>query len=41
LRARLWKSVEIAVITEEGVNIESNMTADTNWEIAHYVKGYE
>ena len=29
---------EIAVITEDGVTVESNMTADTNWDIAHYVK---
>jgi len=32
---------EIAVITNDGVVIESNMSAETNWEIAHMIKGYE
>jgi len=39
--ARSLNKFEIAVITEEGVTIETNMTAETNWDIAHYVKGYE
>jgi len=39
--ARSINKFEIAVITEDGVTVESNMTADTNWDIAHYVKGYE
>lgn len=38
--ARSINKFEIAVITEDGVTIESNMTADTNWELAHLVKGY-
>jgi len=39
--ARAINKFEIALITNEGVVIESNMTADTNWEIAHMIKGYE
>jgi len=39
--ARAINKFEIALITDEGVVIESNMTTDTNWEIAHMIKGYE
>lgn len=39
--ARAINKFEISVITEEGVQIESAMTQDTNWEVAHYVQGYE
>jgi len=39
--ARAINKFEIAVITNEGVVIESNMVADTNWEIAHMIQGYE
>lgn len=39
--ARAINKFEIAVVTDEGVVIETEMAADTNWEIAHMIKGYE
>jgi len=39
--ARAINKFEIAIITEDGCQIESNMTQNTNWEVAHYVQGYE
>jgi len=39
--ARAINKFEIAVITNDGVVVETDMTADTNWEIAHMIKGYE
>ncbi|XP_002160944.1 proteasome subunit beta type-4 isoform X1 [Hydra vulgaris] len=39
--ARSHNRFEISIITEEGVTMESNMSFETNWEIAHLVKGYE
>jgi len=39
--ARAINKFEIAVVTNEGVVVETNMEADTNWEIAHMIKGYE
>jgi len=36
--ARAINKFEIAIINEEGVAIDTNMTADTNWEIAHMIK---
>lgn len=39
--ARSINKFEVAVVNEDGVTIESGLTADTNWEIAHMIKGYE
>lgn len=38
---RAINKFEIAVITKDGVDIETEMTAETNWEIAHMIEGYE
>lgn len=39
--ARSINKYEIAVITEDGVAIDSGLSCETNWEIAHLIKGYE
>ncbi|XP_070535384.1 proteasome subunit beta type-4-like [Ptychodera flava] len=39
--ARSYNRFEIAYITKDGPVVEPPVSADTNWEIAHYVKGYE
>ncbi|XP_065062068.1 proteasome subunit beta type-4-like [Rhopilema esculentum] len=39
--ARSLNKFEVAVVNETGVSIESGMTNETNWDIAHMVKGYE
>lgn len=39
--ARSLNKYEIAVITSDGVVIEPATSAQTNWEIAPMVKGYE
>ncbi|XP_077993332.1 proteasome subunit beta type-4-like [Glandiceps talaboti] len=39
--ARSYNRFEIAYITKDGPVIEEPISADANWEIAHYVKGYE
>ena len=39
--ARSYNRYEIAVVTKDGVVIDKPATSDTNWEIAHLVKGYE
>jgi len=39
--ARSINKFDITIITDEGVATETNMTTETNWEIAHMVKGYE
>lgn len=38
---RAINKFEIALINKDGVIIQSDMTAETNWEIAHMIKGYE
>lgn len=38
---RTINKYEFAVVTEDGVKIEGPFTLDTNWEVAHYVKGYD
>lgn len=38
---RAINKFEIALITKDGVNIETEMTSETNWEIAHMIEGYE
>lgn len=39
--ARSFNRHEIAIITKDGVVKEKPSASDTNWEIAHLVKGYE
>nr|XP_002740767.1 PREDICTED: proteasome subunit beta type-4-like [Saccoglossus kowalevskii] len=39
--ARSYNRFEIAYVTKDGPVIEPPTSADTNWDIAHYVKGYE
>nr|XP_033781376.1 proteasome subunit beta type-4 [Geotrypetes seraphini] len=39
--ARSYNRYEIATVTEHGVEIEGPLSAETNWEIAHLVSGYE
>lgn len=39
--SRAINKYEIAVITDEGIDIASNQTLETNWDIAHLVAGYE
>jgi len=39
--ARAINKFEIAIVSKEGVVVETDMMADTNWEIAHMIKGYE
>ena len=29
---------DLAVVTDEGVEIEGQLQLDTNWEVAHYVR---
>eukprot|EP00794_Sanderia_malayensis_P006519 gene6519-7263_t len=36
--ARSLNKVEIAVVTEDGVQVRSNVSIDSNWEIAHMIK---
>lgn len=39
--ARAINKFEIAIVTNDGVVVETDMNAETNWEIAHMIKGYE
>lgn len=39
--ARSLNKYEVAVITEQGVEIKSDIFSQPNWEIAHLIKGYE
>uniref|UniRef100_A0A4W5RF09 Proteasome subunit beta n=1 Tax=Hucho hucho TaxID=62062 RepID=A0A4W5RF09_9TELE len=39
--ARSYNRHEIAIVTEEGVEIVGPMSCETNWEIAHMVSGFE
>lgn len=38
---RAQNKYEIAVITNEGAEILGTFELDTNWDIAHYVRGYD
>jgi len=38
---RALNKYELAVISSEGVEILGPLTQDTNWDIAHYVRGYD
>ncbi|XP_075548789.1 proteasome subunit beta type-4 [Dermacentor variabilis] len=39
--ARSFDKYQVATVTAEGVVIEGPLKIDSNWEIAHLVKGYE
>ncbi|XP_029437128.1 proteasome subunit beta type-4 [Rhinatrema bivittatum] len=39
--ARSYNRYEIATVTESGVEIEGPLAAETNWEIANMVSGFE
>uniref|UniRef100_A0A8C5R1Q9 Proteasome subunit beta type-4 n=1 Tax=Leptobrachium leishanense TaxID=445787 RepID=A0A8C5R1Q9_9ANUR len=39
--ARSYNRYEIATVTESGVEIEGPISSETNWEIAHLIKGFE
>ncbi|KAL3201913.1 hypothetical protein MRX96_012185 [Rhipicephalus microplus] len=39
--ARSFDKYQLATVTPEGVVIEGPLKVDSNWEIAHLVKGYE
>ncbi|XP_077320006.1 proteasome subunit beta type-4 [Lithobates pipiens] len=39
--ARSYNRYEIATVTAGGVQIEGPLSSETNWEIAHLIKGFE
>uniref|UniRef100_A0AAX7U640 Proteasome subunit beta n=1 Tax=Astatotilapia calliptera TaxID=8154 RepID=A0AAX7U640_ASTCA len=39
--ARSYNRHEIAIVTEEGVEILGPLSSETNWDIAHMVSGFE
>ncbi|GLD69065.1 proteasome subunit beta type-4 [Lates japonicus] len=39
--ARSYSRHEIAIVTEEGVEIIGPLSSETNWDIAHMVSGFE
>ncbi|XP_067878982.1 proteasome subunit beta type-4 isoform X2 [Heterodontus francisci] len=39
--ARSYNRYQIATVTAAGVEIEGPMSAETNWEIAHLISGFE
>uniref|UniRef100_H2RJK8 Proteasome subunit beta n=3 Tax=Takifugu TaxID=31032 RepID=H2RJK8_TAKRU len=39
--ARSYNRYEIAIVTEEGVEIVGPLSSETNWDIAHLVSGFE
>ncbi|CAK7297877.1 proteasome subunit beta type-4 [Vulpes vulpes] len=39
--ARSYNRFQIATVTEKGVEIEGPLSAETNWEIAHMISGFE
>ncbi|XP_054153460.1 proteasome subunit beta type-4-like [Oppia nitens] len=38
--ARSFNKYELAVVKKSGATVEGPLTLDSNWSIAHYVKGY-
>lgn len=38
---RALSTYDVAVVTEDGVEIEGPLKLDTNWDVAHYVRGYD
>lgn len=39
--ARSLNKYEIAIVTKDGARVEGPIVSDTNWEVAHMIKGYE
>ena len=39
--ARSWNEYELAVVTKDGASIHGPLTCNTDWNIAHMVRGYE
>ncbi|XP_008826446.1 proteasome subunit beta type-4 [Nannospalax galili] len=39
--ARSYNRFQIATVTEKGVEVEGPLVADTNWDIAHMISGFE
>ncbi|KAM9293895.1 proteasome subunit beta type-4 [Gastrophryne carolinensis] len=39
--ARSYNRYEIATVTASGVEVEGPLSSDTNWEIAHMIRGFE
>nr|XP_039272799.1 proteasome subunit beta type-4-like [Styela clava] len=39
--ARSYNRYEISTVRAQGVTIENPKAADTNWDVAHYVRGFE
>ncbi|KAM7028818.1 proteasome subunit beta type-4 [Acridotheres tristis] len=39
--ARSFNRFEVAVVTEQGVELEGPQTLEANWDIAHLVRGFE
>ncbi|XP_037120066.1 proteasome subunit beta type-4 [Syngnathus acus] len=39
--ARSYNRYEVAVVTEEGVEIVGPLSSETNWDIAHTISGFE
>ncbi|XP_025214641.1 proteasome subunit beta type-4 isoform X1 [Theropithecus gelada] len=39
--ARSYNRFQIATVTEKGVEIEGPLSAETNWDIAHMISGFE
>ena len=39
--ARSLNKYGIAVVTKDGARVEGPFVSDTNWEVAHMIKGYE
>lgn len=38
LQVTIWFQHEIAIVTEEGVEIIGPLSSETNWDIAHMVR---
>lgn len=39
--ARSLNKYEVAIVTKDGTMIKSPIVSETNWEVAHMIKGYE
>lgn len=39
--ARSFNKYQLAVVNESGAHIEGPLTLQSNWNVAHYVAGYE
>ena len=39
--ARSLNKYEIAIVTKDGAVVKPPVQPETNWEIAHLIKGYE